>query len=82
MFTFYLFKAVGINARFLKVGAPCRGERVSKLNRLVSIEVALQEMDRLVPHGDFQFPVITIPPPPEPEEEPEEPEVKESPKKK
>ena len=71
-----------MSARFLKVGAPCRGERVSKLNRLVSIELALQEADRMVAHEEFRFPVITIPPPPETEEEPAEPEVKESPKKK
>lgn len=72
-----------MNARFLKIGAPCRGERVCKLNRLVSIETALQSKNCLAPHGEFQFPVITVPPPPpEPEGEAEEPEVKESPKKK
>lgn len=75
--------AVGINARFLKIGAPCRGERISKLNRLVSIEVALKESDRLLPHGEFKFPTITVPPPPEGEEvEGEDAEPKESSRKK
>ncbi|XP_060572158.1 enolase 4-like isoform X2 [Ruditapes philippinarum] len=75
--------AVGINARFLKIGAPCRGERISKLNRLVSIEVALKDSDRLLPHGEFKFPTITVPPPPEGEEvEGEDAEPKESSRKK
>lgn len=30
--------AVGTNAGFIKTGAPCRGERVSKYNRLLEIE--------------------------------------------
>ena len=30
--------AVGIGAKFLKIGSPCRGERVSKFNRLLEIE--------------------------------------------
>ena len=30
--------AVGIGAKFLKIGSPCRGERVAKFNRLVEIE--------------------------------------------
>ena len=29
--------AVGIGARYLKIGSPCRGERVSKFNRLLEI---------------------------------------------
>lgn len=72
-----------MNARFIKVGAPCRGERVSKLNRLLSIEITLQDCDRLLPQGDFKFPKITVPPPPEEEVvEGEETETKESPRKK
>ncbi|XP_053400726.1 enolase 4-like [Mercenaria mercenaria] len=77
--------AVGMNARFLKVGAPCRGERVSKLNRLMSIEVCLKDTDRLLPHGEFKFPTIIVPPPPEEEGgegEETETEVKESPGRK
>lgn len=75
--------AVGINARFIKIGAPCRGERVSKLNRLLSIETALQECDRLLQHEEFQFPTITVPIPPEEENaDAEETETKELPKKK
>ena len=30
--------AVGIGAKYLKIGSPCRGERVSKFNRLIEIE--------------------------------------------
>ena len=30
--------AVGIGAKFLKIGSPCRGERVAKFNRLIEIE--------------------------------------------
>ncbi|XP_052795928.1 enolase 4-like isoform X3 [Mya arenaria] len=75
--------AVGMNARFLKVGGASRGERVSKLNRLISLELALQGCGTLAPGGDFSFPVITLPPPPEPEEgDAEEAEVKDSPRKK
>lgn len=34
--------AVGIGARFLKIGSPCRGERVAKFNRLIEIEERLK----------------------------------------
>ena len=34
--------AVGIGARFLKIGSPCRGERVEKFNRLLEIEHNMQ----------------------------------------
>jgi enolase len=30
--------AVGIGAHYLKIGSPCRGERVAKFNRLIEIE--------------------------------------------
>ena len=30
--------AVGIGAKYLKIGSPCRGERVAKFNRLLEIE--------------------------------------------
>ncbi len=33
--------AVAVNAPFIKTGAPCRGERVAKYNRLLRIESAL-----------------------------------------
>lgn len=33
--------AVGLNAPFIKTGAPCRGERVAKYNRLLRIESSL-----------------------------------------
>ena len=79
----FLHQAVGMNARFLKIGAPCRGERISKLNRLMSIEVTLKDSDRLLPHGEFKFPTITVPPPPEGEDaEGDDAEQKDSPRKK
>ena len=33
--------AVAVNAPFIKTGAPCRGERTAKYNRLLRIESAL-----------------------------------------
>ena len=30
--------AIGIGAKYLKIGSPCRGERVEKFNRLLEIE--------------------------------------------
>ena len=33
--------AVGIGAKYLKIGSPCRGERVAKFNRLLEIEHSL-----------------------------------------
>ena len=33
--------AVGVGAPFIKTGAPCRGERVAKYNRLTAIEAEL-----------------------------------------
>ena len=38
--------AVATNARFIKTGAPCRSERVSKYNRLLRIESALASSAR------------------------------------
>jgi enolase len=34
--------AVGISAEFIKAGAPARGERVAKYNRLLKIEEELK----------------------------------------
>jgi len=33
--------AVGLNSPYIKTGAPCRGERVAKYNRLLRIESSL-----------------------------------------
>jgi len=33
--------AVALNAPFIKAGAPCRGERIAKYNRLLRIEASL-----------------------------------------
>ncbi|KAL5022807.1 hypothetical protein ScPMuIL_001962 [Solemya velum] len=64
--------AVGVNARFLKVGGPCRGERVSKLNYLLQIEDILEQAGKLAFHEDYVFPHIAPPPLSEPEEHTEE----------
>ena len=37
--------AVGIGAKYVKIGSPCRGERVAKFNRLLEIEHALLRMN-------------------------------------
>ena len=34
--------AVGIGAKYVKIGSPCRGERVAKFNRLIEIEQYLK----------------------------------------
>jgi enolase len=34
--------AIGIGAKYVKIGSPCRGERVAKFNRLLEIETYLQ----------------------------------------
>ena len=34
--------AVGIGAKYVKIGSPCRGERVAKFNRLLEIDKILQ----------------------------------------
>lgn len=42
--TFIADLAVGANAGQIKAGAPCRGERIAKYNRLLAIEDTLTEM--------------------------------------
>lgn len=44
--------AVAINARQIKTGAPCRGERTAKYNQLLRIE---DELGKLVLDSDFMF---------------------------
>jgi len=34
----------GIGAEFLKIGAPCRGERIAKYNRLIEIDMGMYEV--------------------------------------
>ncbi|XP_072022887.1 enolase 4-like [Amphiura filiformis] len=60
--------AVSIRAKFVKFGAPSRGERVAQYNRLIQISEALEEQDRLTTSEAFNFPVLK---PPEPEPEPD-----------
>lgn len=55
--------AVGMNIRFLKLGAPNRSERVSKFNRLLQIEAELQASGRLAPQVDHEFVHIALPQP-------------------
>lgn len=38
--------AVGLNAPFIKAGAPCRGERIAKYNRLLRIEASFRNEAR------------------------------------
>jgi len=38
--------AVGIGAKYVKIGSPCRGERVAKFNRLLEIEHDLIRMNK------------------------------------
>ena len=42
--TFIADLAVGIGARYIKTGAPARGERVAKYNRLLQIEELIESM--------------------------------------
>ena len=44
--------AVAVNARQIKTGAPCRGERVAKYNQLLRIE---EELGKVVSDSDFMF---------------------------
>jgi len=41
--TFIADLVVGIGSKFIKTGAPCRGERTAKYNRLIEIEAELKE---------------------------------------
>lgn len=66
--TFLADMAVGMNARFLKIGAPVRGERIALFNRLIQIENQLKLEGRLAFHGENVFPHIVPPPLPETEE--------------
>ncbi|ELU06760.1 hypothetical protein CAPTEDRAFT_221626 [Capitella teleta] len=65
--TFLADLAVGMQACFIKIGAPCRADRVAKLNRLTQIENELEEKGRLRKSEDLAFPSVR-PPSPDPEE--------------
>ncbi|XP_059145445.1 enolase 4-like [Physella acuta] len=45
--TFIVDLAVGLNARFLKLGGPCKGERSCKINRLLQICYDLEREEHL-----------------------------------
>lgn len=48
--------AIASKARFIKLGAPARGERIAKFNRLLELEEELGE--RRTQWGTLEFPVI------------------------
>jgi enolase len=53
--TFIADLAVAMNAGQIKSGAPCRGERTAKYNRLLRIERELQETQKEVSFFSFKF---------------------------
>lgn len=70
----FIFKqAVANDCKFIHVGAPCRGERLSKVNRLLRIEQLLGEKVLKWPEN-FEFPFLPIPQLEEPDEGEEKPE--------
>ena len=60
--------AVASQARFIKLGAPSRGERIAKYNRLIELERTVAE--KKTEWKDLEFPIIP-PKPPTPTPEPE-----------
>ena len=54
-------QAVAMNVRFIKLGAPNRGERVSKFNRLLQIEAQLEAGGKLAPQVDHEFKHMSLP---------------------
>uniref|UniRef100_UPI00398F83F0 enolase 4 n=1 Tax=Pristiophorus japonicus TaxID=55135 RepID=UPI00398F83F0 len=50
--------AVGLGARFIKLGGLCHGERVAKYNRLLAVEEELAQRGALGHAFEHQFPVI------------------------
>ena len=67
---FSFHQAVGMQANFIKLGAPSRGERAAKLNRLVQIESELEEQGKLdkCMEQELKFPVVKPRTPSLPEE--------------
>lgn len=50
--------AVGVAAKFIQIGAPCRGERVANYNRLLQIESYLKSKESLTHDESHKFPNI------------------------
>ncbi|XP_067858245.1 enolase 4 [Heptranchias perlo] len=65
--------AVGLGARFIKLGGLCHGERVAKYNRLLAIEEELAQRGALGHASEHQFPVVSEE---EQDSEPVKPEAK------
>ena len=68
-----------MQAKFIKLGAPVRGERVAQFNRLLQIESMLDLCGKLGTHGSHVFPHLEPAPVPEPEEGEEEVPAKKEP---
>lgn len=58
-----------MRARFVKLGAPNRGERVLKYNHLLQIESQLEEAGKLGHFGNHMFPLLKPPTPPPPQDD-------------
>ena len=69
-----------MNAKFLKLGAPNRGERIVKYNHLLQLEAEIEECGKLA-HWDAHTFTLIKPPTPLPEEDGEETEQATSPTK-
>ena len=70
-----------MDCKYIRVGAPCRGERVAKLNRLLDIENELSSEGKLAQHRPQTFPHIKAPTPQPTEGEETDSQKKESDKK-
>lgn len=46
--TFISDLVVGLGAKYIKTGAPCRSERTAKYNRLIEIEAEIKESNQKV----------------------------------
>jgi hypothetical protein len=57
-------QAVGLGARYVKLGGASRGEKVAKLTRLVQVESELGSGGHLAPTRSHVYPLIRPPTPP------------------
>ena len=54
---------MAVGAKFVKFGAPSRGERVAQYNRLIQISEMLEQQGKLSPIESFNFPILKGPTP-------------------